>query len=53
MRLPDGEVPGNETAALPASLAEHGTALVAEHESAKTPDATLESTVTGQFNEVS
>jgi len=37
------KVIADQTAALPASLAEHITALVAEHESAKTPDATLES----------
>ena len=33
----------DQTAALPSGLAAHITALVAEHESAKTPDATLES----------
>ena len=33
----------DQTAALPADLARHITALIAEHESAKTPDATLES----------
>jgi putative hydrolases of HD superfamily len=37
------KVIADQTAALPASLAEHITALVAEHESAKTPDATPES----------
>jgi putative hydrolase of HD superfamily len=37
------KVIADQTAALPASLAEHITALIAEHESAKTPDATLES----------
>jgi putative hydrolases of HD superfamily len=37
------KVIADQTAALPASLAKHITALVAEHESAKTPDATLES----------
>jgi putative hydrolase of HD superfamily len=33
----------DQTAALPANLASHITALIAEHESAKTPAATLES----------
>jgi putative hydrolase of HD superfamily len=38
-----GKVIDDQTAALPTGLAEHIIALVAEHESAKTPDATLES----------
>jgi len=37
------QVIAEQTAALPPGLAEHITSLVAEHESAKTPDATLES----------
>jgi len=37
------KVIADQAAALPAALAAHITALVAEHESAKTPDATLES----------
>jgi putative hydrolases of HD superfamily len=37
------KVIADQTAALPPDLAAHITALVAEHESAKTPDATLES----------
>jgi putative hydrolase of HD superfamily len=37
------KVIADQTAALPAALAAHITALIAEHESAKTPDATLES----------
>ena len=37
------KVIADQAAALPASLAVHITALVAEHESAKTPDATPES----------
>lgn len=37
------KVIADQTAILPAGLAAHITALIAEHESAKTPDATLES----------
>jgi putative hydrolase of HD superfamily len=37
------KVIADQAAALPAALAAHITALIAEHESAKTPDATLES----------
>jgi putative hydrolase of HD superfamily len=37
------KVIADQTAALPAALAEHITALIAEHESAKTAGATLES----------
>jgi putative hydrolases of HD superfamily len=37
------KVIADQTAELPAELAEHITALIAEHESAKTPEATLES----------
>jgi putative hydrolase of HD superfamily len=39
---PDGVI-ADQTAALPSDLARHLTALIAEHESAKTPHATLES----------
>jgi putative hydrolase of HD superfamily len=44
VRTPAPEkVIADQTAALPPDLARHITALVAEHESAKRPDATLES----------